>query len=610
MLNETSPTSSQEISVERRRIPITFGGNGFNALTVEFPPIEELLELRQVSASHVSFRAASQLAKSQFQDKFAEAAFSAMKKEPHFAMSATYFSKTADLLSLGGMQDIATQFNERALKLSPEGVFSLRVSNDLARASRYIEADKLLAEATSVDASEALARRSVIALVAGDTVLAKEFADKSVSANPDDSRSRYLLGVLSLIRSEFESAIRHFRAAAEDLPRSSGLMASLAIAQSCLGEQSKALTSIRKAVSINPIDLNSVAILADLAFEYGKDNISIGPLTEFLRYEQKLPAIWARLARAQFALANYDEAEFALKNQCAIDNSANAWSNRGVVARFRGDKARAARYFSYAIKYVDFANSKDWRIPATNYLASLLESNEINVAINFGQALIDSQTKSAFITNESLAKFYVLYLSTLARLHRHTELAARADEVINTENASPHLVLSALIELIYHYTTRAPAIIQSIEYGRIVLSKFGMPKGKYKELLCKALNNAAYSFVEAGQFESAREALNRLEMWVHKDPYVTATAGFYHIRKGAVEKGLALYSEAISLVSDTLKKSMFTQKLNLEYGKALIGTGEKRLAIRNLRKAANAKGGLETFKLAALKELRALGEGN
>jgi hypothetical protein len=93
---------------------------------------------------------------------------------------------------------------------------------------------------------------------------------------------------------------------------------------------------------------------------------------------------------------------------------------------------------------------------------------------------------------------------------------------------------------------------------------------------------------------------------VHHLPYPTATLGLLHFRKGNIDRGVALYEEAIRLSAQPIDKTRIRQKLNLELGLYLLPT-EPRRAERLLLKADSERDGSPELKYlahAALGRLR------
>ena len=95
--------------------------------------------------------------------------------------------------------------------------------------------------------------------------------------------------------------------------------------------------------------------------------------------------------------------------------------------------------------------------------------------------------------------------------------------------------------------------------------------------------------------DAANAVLNRLSDSFHKSPYVTATLGLYHFRKGDAERGERLYREAIHMISDKSLKSKFLQKLHLELGLYYLQSEKSRAAAKHLSHARDAKDGFEVL---------------
>jgi tetratricopeptide (TPR) repeat protein len=605
MLTEPLESKPHEIEVEPRPIPVIVSGTGFEPLAIEFPPVEELRHLREIASEQVSFRAVAEESLPRIQEAFREAALRAEQGEHRFAHSATYLSKLADLYFLGGQSEKAQELNRLALERSKSGVFTIKVAGDLVRAGDLRGADKMLANSKDLPLEEALARRASIAAVTGDRALAISLLESAIAANPASTVARYLLGVVSLASGRFEIAVRNLRVAADDLTTSSAVLVNLAIAYVCLGKEEKAIAALRRASAINPLDENAVAVLADLSFGRHESAVAIRPLQEFLRYEQTSAAMWARLARAYYSLQEYESADRALKQQSAVCESPSAWNNRGVVASVRGHTDTAWRYFKRALE-LSSLDAANWLIPATNLASLLVHSGNYQDAVDFTESIIAQLANPGYKKDESYAPLFLLNLSALAKSRHYDTFLERSSQILSSPHSSRRLQIGVLTDLTYYFTLREPEVERAVGFARQALELVGESKEWEAEALKRLLNNAAYAFIEAEQFGDARAALSGVSGWVHRDIYVTATAGFYHLRKGNWERGESLYRNAMILAADSETRKILAQKLDLELGRLSAVRGNVREAVRRLRKAVSAKSGLAIFSDSARRELLAI----
>ena len=102
------------------------------------------------------------------------------------------------------------------------------------------------------------------------------------------------------------------------------------------------------------------------------------------------------------------------------------------------------------------------------------------------------------------------------------------------------------------------------------------------------INNFAFVLAEDGQTAAAESMLSKISSLIHLQPYPTATLGLICLRKGKVDRGRALYSEAIGLALDRFHKDRIRQKLNFELGKYWIDTDTNK-ARNYLAKASGGK---------------------
>ena len=84
----------------------------------------------------------------------------------------------------------------------------------------------------------------------------------------------------------------------------------------------------------------------------------------------------------------------------------------------------------------------------------------------------------------------------------------------------------------------------------------------------------------------AQQHLNKISRYIHIDPYATATLGLLYFKRGNIDKGMALYEEAMRLAPIAYERRRIGQKMNLELGFALLARGDIQQARRRLMMAA------------------------
>lgn len=590
------PSVNQRIEVLQRRIQVTIGGGSFDPVCVEFPPVEEISRMRGLASGHVSFYQVHRDSMPGLQQAFRETAKAIEKKREKYRDSPGFHARLADVFFLAGDSAKAYELNDVARNLSGETIFGLRYGSDLIADGRFSEADRLFIELRELDPAERLARRAAVALLMNNKEEAYKLATSAVETSPDNDKARYLLGLTCLVRSECAQAIRHFRAASEGYSRSVPLLVNLAISHVCLGQNDKALDALRKAVNINPIHKTAVCMLADLAFSCERATISIRTLETYLQYDQRSADVWARMARAYFAVGEFEKSLTSLRNQGAIEEASTVWNNMGVVAHELGREAFVGQYFTRAVRLAE--NSQDpevWGTPVRNLLAWLIEHGQIEEALKLGKKAIERDLDGTIIEKDEYSDIYLFYLFALSRSRFREEFERVAHSLAENSRASEKVRLGAYIDLIHYHTLVLGDLTPALENADRALQLLNSMKVRRDGAYMMLVNNIAFAMLEVGKLDVANSLLNRLSECFHKDPYVTATLGLYHFKKGDLERGEDLYREAISMIANKPLKIRFLQKLHLELGLGYSQRGESRTAAKHLTHARDAKGGSEVI---------------
>ena len=116
----------------------------------------------------------------------------------------------------------------------------------------------------------------------------------------------------------------------------------------------------------------------------------------------------------------------------------------------------------------------------------------------------------------------------------------------------------------------------------------------------RAINNVIFAFLLAGKVSEAAPLIGYLSESVHADPYATATLGLFNLQKGRIDRGKALYEEAIRLAPDVRLKHLIRQRMALELGKIYLRKGQHPIAKKWFDKAAREQLGHQEIKKQAL----------
>ena len=387
---------------------------------------------------------------------------------------------------------------------------------------------------------------------------------KALEIDPLDFGALLFDGGLQLLAGRYQDAIRSLRLASEERPTSAAVYTNMAVAYARLGLSDKAFVSLKKAVALAPLNATAVFLLADFAFEHGRDEDAVPGLRYLLRFEQKLPEGWARLARATLQLHDTDTATTALRRQASLYESSGVWNNLGVAYAIRNDRERALQAFKRALDLGSADIGRDYFLAARNIAQMLAESGANDDLLRFTTAVLDSDTKQLTRQDDALSDLYALHMHGLRCTGNLTAMRNVAAAVLEAGVFSDRLVAWTLSSVVaydaLYERDRARALTQ-FENWKQWIDETPIRDDVRRTML---YNNIAFALAEAGRLDEAEAYLGRIASRIHKDPYPTATLGLVSIRRGHIQKGMLRYREAIGLAKSRTDKTRIRQKLNLE----------------------------------------------
>ena len=448
--------------------------------------------------------------------------------------------------------------------------------------------------------SEANLGLACLALLRNNYVHASNFVDRALDIDATSFNALLLAGVLELSQNHSDRAIRYFRSAIEERTNSSVPYILLGTAYYRTGRRDKALGMFKRAVAINPIDENAVILYADTLFLERQYEQVVRVLEDFTRFEQKSVAAWDRLGRAFYQLGNNAEALRAFKHQASILENCEVWNNIALVYWRMGDIKRASNYLALALKKTVEENFPTF-LPLYNTFIFFRDRGNLEEAIKVSE-MIPADRMNDLIRTKFASSILVLRCEVLAELGHLDDAERELNALLTAKDVNRELRLSALQSATFFYSVVKPDMDRALHCAQIALDE--IKKGDIAhESIGLLFNNVVFVFIEFGKINEADQLIAKLSPWIHKSPTATATLGLMHLRKGHLEIGRRLYTEAISLADQRLK-SRLKQKLQLEIGKVLLQQGQSRAAARCLKEAATSDlGGIKTQAVNLLRTL-------
>ncbi len=572
MLENNLPQSDKDIVVGRIPIEITISDEGWMPLSLVLPSLEDILEMKALKNMHFSLKEHAAQAFLQFSQSFKDELESLEKKSERFSNSSIFLNRLANFAEFSGQKEKEANFLNLAKKLSNEPFFDHRIGDNLISRNKNTEAEELFKSLDLRTDRYANLRLAYFSIQRNDFKTASLYVNKALEIDYLDYSARMIEGVLRLVNGDYELAIQSFRVAAEERQGSASLYVNMAVAYLYLKNPSKAFNTIKRAVALEPLNKNAVMLLADLAFSEQRNEDSLSCLKHFLEFEQKSPDIWARLARALLYLGQIDEAIAALKRQGSLGASSEVWNNLGVAYIEQRNYQKAYGALSHALLKEEEENNKgrDYLLAARNLCQLLAIKNEFKDLLKFSSVILKESDINIIKKDRDFSDIVAFNLHSLWKLGKKNEFVALSESILYEENVTPRLKAWVVSGLISHFTSVEggnSVAVKLSERFDYILSELDKQDSHRKEQL---INNMAYVYAEAGRLNDSERYISRLSLKIHKDPYPTATLGLLNFRKGNLERGQQLYTEAIKLSLNQHEKNRIRQKLNLELARISI----------------------------------------
>lgn len=605
MLSEINSSQPGALVLDRPPVEVVVSEDGVSPLSLVLPPYEVLAEIDALRDTHFSIRDLSSTAHSSWVADLAVERVRLLEKAERFAGSATFHNRVATLAAIAGELGEEEHHLRLARGIRPDGFSSNRLADNLLTRHRVDEAVAMFLQSdlsTSVYANLRLAshyaQRSSIQQ-------AEERVSAALHIDPLDFGARLFDGALKIWGGRYNEAISSFRMARESRPTSAALHTNMAVAYVRLGRQDRALQCLKKAVALDPLSLNALTLLADVAHALRCNEDAVPSLRYYLRFEQKSSAAWGRLARALLSLKEFNESLAALKRQVSLDENATAWNNMGVVYHRKGDSHLALQAFKHAMTKSESRDTYDFCIAARNFGVIVSKENAPREVLRYFEDVITPSNVSIYAERAELSSVFINRLQSLIRASRAADAARMAEEILTWTGKSAELEYRVVTGLLSVYSLNDESLDRALRLADSYSERALEGRVVSKEVRRQLLNNLAFVFVEAGQLEKAERHLQAISACIHKDAYPTATLGLLHLRRGHFDRANELYGEALRLAPGDHDKARIRQKWNLEVGRALMNS-DPRKAARLLLKAAEERDGESVLADRARVALKAL----
>jgi tetratricopeptide (TPR) repeat protein len=568
MLNNTLPKDQSDVLVPDQPHRTVLIDEDVNPLSLILPPIEDIQAITHLRESDRSLSERQPRIDEHNRVAFQFEFEKELQKAERFADSPVYFNKLASLARAAGNSEEEFKHVAKARELSKEAFFEHRYGDTLIADNRESDAERLFRSLAAKDDLYALLKVAALHVRRSEIVEARSLVDRAIGIDPIDFSARLFDGGLALIAAEYSRAIHSFRMALEERPTSSVVFENMATAYLRMRQSEKAFAALKRAVALNPLNASALFVLADEAFRQNRDDDVINSLRIYVELDARNPDAWARLARACMKILDYEGAITALRREGSIRDSSSVWNNLGAVRATQGIRLKALECFHHAVEKATGAHDRDAQVAARNIAQLISSLRKPRILLSYTSKLIRSDVNNDFLRDIQLSDVYAFHIDALRAENREAELLRLSTAILEGTSAAwtiRHWVLSTLIA---HYSMQSDEGIQKA----VAALKKWLPQIS-KELDTRTLgdpmliNNVAFVLAESGDTVAASEYMSRVQVLVHRDPYVTATHGLLVLRKGDILRGTALYREAIGLMRLPLERAKLRQKLFLELGK-------------------------------------------
>ena len=511
-----------------------------------------------------------------------------------FNDSVTYLARVADLAALSGRLEQAFSLANEAVEASPDPEYKYRLAEIAYFGSDVRKARSIWAELAAQGHLDAILRMAQLSIAESDDERAAAWLDEAMRIDGADWRSHSIAGALALLSGQHERAVRHFRMAMEERPKSVQIYYNLALAHVLSGSVKHALRALRIAVGLNPFGQKALMAWADLSAHAGQSIPEASQaLVRYASLHSDDKGAIERLAYLRYLLGDDRGSRDVLEKADERFHDANIPNNLGVLAA-RGKKLdQAIREFGRAIAIAaESAEENAGRtsdFATANLVTALVKAGEFRRAEEVAAAYISLSSDDRYLS--SYPAFRIAQGLVGACLNQG-KMEKGIDLALNWIGRDVHEDLHSYLAdtLGCYYTLVDVQLDRAHEFARQSFEIQSNRQPRDSAAWNSSVNNLAFVAIEQGNLDDAGNYLARLRSDAPMSTYFHyATRGLLAIRRGHIDRGEGLYRLAISTARDRSTKSLLRQKLNWELGSYLARQGRTRRAIRFLAKVEKTR---------------------
>lgn len=435
----------------------------------------------------------------------------------------------------------------------------------------------------------------------GNVELAETLVTKALEFDRADWRTRLFEGTLKLFRDQNREAVQNFRIAMIERPRNSTILVNLAIAYLRLDAKKKAVSALRKSISLNPTDRKVLALFADLCIDQGlSTDEAKRHLERYLRLDHTDSDLISRLAQVYYEDGETTKGISLLSEFTKLFDDSTSWNNLGVLEHKRNPK-KAIRHYKRAISISSQEPEKEdvYHIAVSNLVRQLNKTRQFKEAYSIADAYISEEDRASYIDNDDTFPIASIYVELCFRFGLDDRAINFAIDILEDERIHPKLQMDICSDLTTYFSLSGNVhdLEQAETFGRRGIARIDVTESDETLRKETAVNNLAYVLAEKGQTDDAMRVLNSFNT---QDLNVAwATRGLIYLRRGQIKTGTRHYERAIQMTSDPDFKTVLRMKLNLELAKISLNEDDSAKA-RTLLKRVVKRGDPNDWKAGYL----------
>ena len=593
MIELAAPRLPDSVAVSEQDAEVEVGFDAALSGKLLFPPVPRLLQGQRVPSR------VEQIRELRRPDSFASEGFQSeldrlLLRYDEFKDSVTYLARASDLAVLSGQLDQALSLAKEAADADPDPEYKYRLAEIAYIGPDIHEARSIWTELAAQGHMGATLRMAQLSITESDDEGAAAWLDEAMRIDRTDWRVHVIAGTLALGSGEHERAVRHFRVAMEERPRSVQIYYNLALAHVLSGSVKHAIKALRIAVGLNPFDQKALMAWADLSAHASRSIPEASrALARYTALHSGDKGAIERLAYLRSLLGDDRGARDALEKAGERFHDANISNNLGVLAARGKKSSQAIREFGRAIDIAaespEETAGRTSDIATANLVTALVNAGEFRRAEEVAEAFISLSPDDRYLSSYPafrIADGLVRACLNQGKTKKGIDLAL----AWIAEDLHEDLHSRLADAIVCYYTLVDAQSVRAHEFARQSFEIQSNRQPRDSAAWNTSVNNLAFVAIEQGKLDDAASYLARLrsDASVHRY-FHYATRGLLAIRRGHVDRGEGLYRLAISLASDRNTKSLLRQKLNWELGKYWATRGRTRRAIRFLEKVQKTR---------------------